>query len=150
MIQRGTADISSWRSKESLSCAGEAGGREVEGASRPHATVPDVRLSPCPIMLDNCMAHSRLHPCSLDIKVQRLAGCRALWSFELALCTAVTQAPAHTTHTRIHTSSSDLHLPRETLSGLQFLQAKGHDSQPHVVTDWQQAGFGGSGFCVFT
>lgn len=115
------------------------GGREVGGASRPRPTVPDVRLSPCPIMLDNCTAHSRLRPCPLDIKVQRLAGRWALRSFELVLYTAVTQAPAQTTHTSTHISS-DLHKPREALSGLQVPQAKGHDSQPHVVADWQMVG----------
>ncbi|KAI4806307.1 hypothetical protein KUCAC02_017136 [Chaenocephalus aceratus] len=34
--------------------------REVGGASRPRPPVPDVLLSPCPIMLDNCTAHQPL------------------------------------------------------------------------------------------
>lgn len=60
--------------------------------SRPPA--PDVLLSPCPIMLDNCMAHHRLHPCPLDIKGAVPAGFWALHSFELVRDTKVTQASA--------------------------------------------------------
>lgn len=77
-----------------LLCRTGRGGEEVGGASRPRPPVPDVLLSPCPIMLDNCTAHRRLRPCPLDIKVQRLAGRWAQPSFELVLDAAAAEASA--------------------------------------------------------
>lgn len=93
LIIRGTADSDSLKIKgKPLLCEKTSVGvGRAGGASRPCPPVPDVPRSPCPIMLDNCTPHCRLHPCPLDIKVQRLAGRRAQQSFELVLRESVAQ-----------------------------------------------------------
>lgn len=128
----------------------EGGRLEVRPAPRP--PVPDVLLSPCPIMLDNCTAHHRLRPCPLDIKVQRLAGHWALQSFELVLNTAVTQTSRTHTHTHAHIHTPH-HLtsitPEEALSGLQVPRLRGTILSQLWLRRLAAGGLGGGGLRVY-